>query len=89
LRCLAGWAGVRLAFSDFERAARSRIKDASAAGAVGLGYIAGVFCFSMTTEAFALKYLVTFYALMVAALAAQVISAEPNDGLTFGQKGGV
>jgi O-antigen ligase len=65
-------------FIVFWRAARSRVKDASAAGAVGLGYIAGVFCFGLTTEAFALKYLATFYALMVAALAAQIISAEPH-----------
>jgi O-antigen ligase len=64
-------------FVVFWRAARSRIKEASAAGAVGLGYIAGVFCFGLTTEAFALKYLATFYALMVAALAAQIVSAEP------------
>jgi len=76
-------------FVLFWRATRSRIAEASAAGVVGLGYVAGVFCFSLTTEAFALKYLATFYALMVAAVAAQVISAEPNCRLTFGQKGGV
>jgi O-antigen ligase len=67
----------------FWSAAASRIKEAFAAGVVGLGYIVGVFCFSLTTEAFALKYLVTFYALMVAALAAQIISAEQNHSLTL------
>jgi O-antigen ligase len=60
----------------FWRAACSQIREASAAGAVGLCYVAGVFCFGLTTEAFALKYLVTFYALMIAALAAQIIAAE-------------
>jgi O-antigen ligase len=65
-------------FVLFWRAARSHVKEASAAAVVGLGYVAGVFCFGLTTEAFALKYLATFYALMVAALAAQVVSAEPK-----------
>jgi O-antigen ligase len=63
-------------FVLFWRAVRSRIRETSNAGIIGLGYIVGVFCFSLTTEAFALKYLATFYALTIAALAAQIISAE-------------
>jgi O-antigen ligase len=68
----------------FLRAVSSRIREVFAAGVVGLGYIVGVFCFSLTTEAFALKYLATFYALMVAALAAQIISVVPKDGTARG-----
>jgi O-antigen ligase len=72
-------------FVLFWRAAHSRIKEASSAGVVGLGYIAGVFCFSLTTEAFALKYLATFYALMVAALTAQTIWTEPRRDAAAGR----
>jgi O-antigen ligase len=72
-------------FVLFWRAARSHIKEASAAGVIGLGYIAGVFCFGLSTETFALKYLATFYALMIAALAAQVISALPPDEAASGR----
>lgn len=72
-------------FVLFWRAAGSHIKEASAAGVIGLGYIAGVFCFGLSTETFALKYLATFYALMIAALAAQVISASPPDEAASGR----
>jgi O-antigen ligase len=70
----------------FWSAARSPIRDTRTAGFVGLGYIAAVICFSLSTEAFNLKFLASFYALMVAALAAQAIWACPrqqtsSDGL--------
>lgn len=62
----------------FWSAARSQVRDAYAAGVVGLGYIAAVFCFSLSTETFNLKYLASFYALMIAALAAQAIWTDPG-----------
>lgn len=66
----------------FWSAARSRVPGARTAGVIGLAYIAAVFCFGLSTENFNLKYLASFYALMVAALAAQVIWADPRSPTT-------
>jgi O-antigen ligase len=66
----------------FWSAARSPIRDAQIAGSVGLGYIAAVMCFGLSTETFNLKFTVSFYALMVAALAAQAIWADPRQQTT-------
>ena len=62
----------------FASAARSRVPGARIAGIVGLAYISAVICFGLNTENFNLKYLASFYALMVAALAAQTIWADPR-----------
>jgi O-antigen ligase len=60
----------------FYRGTRSKNPSARAAGLVGLCYIVAVFCFGLTTETFNLKYTISFYALMVSALAAQVLRPQ-------------
>ncbi|MEO5795671.1 MAG: O-antigen ligase family protein [Rhodoferax sp.] len=61
----------------FFRGSYSIAPQKRAAGLVGLCYIVAVFCFSLSTETFNLKYTVSFYALMVSALAAQVLRPQP------------
>jgi O-antigen ligase len=63
-------------FVLFWSTARSSIRRVHAAGVVGLGYICSVFFFGLATETFNLKYLATFYAIMIAALGAQSIWAS-------------
>ena len=60
----------------FYRGTRSQIPSVRAAGLVGLCYIVAVFCFGLSTETFNLKYTVSFYALMVSTLAAQVLRPQ-------------
>jgi O-antigen ligase len=69
-------------FVIFASAARSRQTEASAAAAVGLCYITAVFVFGMNTETFNLKFLFTFYTIMVCAPAAQIIWSTPRKPLT-------
>lgn len=54
-------------------AVRARSAVTSSAAAIGLCYITAVFFFGMSTETFNLKFLFTFYTIMVCALSAQVI----------------
>lgn len=61
----------------FYRGCDSTIPSVRAAGLVGLCYIVAVFCFGLSTETFNLKYTVSFYALMVSVLAAQVLRPQP------------
>lgn len=61
----------------FYRGSASTVPSVRAAGLVGLCYITAVFCFGLSTETFNLKYTVSFYALMVSALAAQVLRPQP------------
>ncbi len=61
----------------FWRAALSGSGSARNAAVLGLGYIVAVFLFGINTETFTLKYLSTFYGLMVATLGAQVIWGSP------------
>jgi O-antigen ligase len=67
-------------FVLFWSAARSSIRRVHAAGVVGLSYICSVFFFGLATETFNLKYLATFYAIMIAALGAQSIWASGVSG---------
>jgi O-antigen ligase len=62
----------------FWSAARSNVGRCYAAGVIGLSYIVSVAIFGISTETFNLKYLSSFYALMVAALGAQIIWACPR-----------
>ncbi|WP_295950645.1 O-antigen ligase family protein [Rhodoferax sp.] len=61
----------------FYRGSTSTVPSIRAAGLIGLCYTAAVFCFGLSTETFNLKYTVSFYALMVSALAAQVLRPQP------------
>jgi O-antigen ligase len=56
----------------------SRIPSQRTAGRVGLCYIVALFCFGLSTETFNLKYTISFYALMVSALAAQVLRPQSD-----------
>ena len=60
----------------FFRGSASTVHSVRTAGLVGLCYTVAVFCFSLTTETFNLKYTVSFYALMVSVLAAQVLRPQ-------------
>lgn len=64
----------------FARATRCEVTTIRTAGVIGLTYIAAVFCFGLNTEVSNLKYLASFYGLMVAACAAQIIWAEDRVG---------
>jgi O-antigen ligase len=61
----------------FYRGSASKIPSVRAAGLIGLCYTVAVFCFGLSTETFNLKYTVSFYALMVSVLAAQVLRPQP------------
>nr|WP_315241030.1 O-antigen ligase family protein [uncultured Albidiferax sp.] len=61
----------------FSRGSASTVRSVRTAGLVGLCYTVAVFCFGLTTETFNLKYTVSFYALMVSVLAAQVLRPQP------------
>ena len=61
----------------FLSAVRARSTVTSSAAAVGLSYITAVFFFGMSTETFNLKFLFTFYTIMICALSAQVIWSAP------------
>lgn len=61
----------------FYRGCASAVPSVRAAGLVGLCYTVAVFCFGLSTETFNLKYTISFYALMVSALAAQVLRPQP------------
>ncbi|BDT68067.1 hypothetical protein os1_22490 [Comamonadaceae bacterium OS-1] len=61
----------------FYRATRSEIKVIQTAGLAGLCYIGAMFFFGLSTETFNMKYSISFYALMVSALAAQVLRPQP------------
>ena len=60
----------------FYRGSCSKVPSVRAAGLVGLCYIISIFCFGLSTETFNLKYTVSFYALMVSTLAAQVLRPQ-------------
>lgn len=60
----------------FYRGSNSKNPSIRAAGLIGLCYIISVFLFGLSTETFNLKYTITFYALMVSALAAQVLRPQ-------------
>ncbi len=62
----------------FYRGSFSKVPSVRAAGLVGLCYIVAVFCFGLSTETFNLKYTISFYALMVATLAAQVLRPQAS-----------
>ncbi|WP_367846563.1 O-antigen ligase family protein [Rhodoferax sp. WC2427] len=61
----------------FYRGSTSPVPSVRAAGLVGLCYTVAVFCFGLSTETFNLKYTISFYALMISALAAQVLRPQP------------
>jgi O-antigen ligase len=69
-------------FVIFSTAVRAQSAVTSAAAAIGLCYITAVFFFGMNTETFNLKFLFTFYTIMVCALAAQIIWSTPRKHLT-------
>jgi O-antigen ligase len=60
----------------FYQGSNSKIPSIRAAGLIGLCYIVSVFFFSLSTETFNLKYTISFYALMVSTLAAQVLRPQ-------------
>jgi O-antigen ligase len=62
----------------FYQGSHSRIPSQRTAGRVGLCYIVALFCFGLSTETFNLKYTISFYALMVSALAAQVLRPQSD-----------
>jgi O-antigen ligase len=65
----------------FSSAVRARSAVTSSAAAIGLCYITAVFFFGMSTENFNLKFLFTFYTIMICALAAQIIWSTPRNSL--------
>jgi O-antigen ligase len=60
----------------FYRGSNSKVPSIRAAGLIGLCYIFSVFFFGLSTETFNLKYTISFYALMVSTLAAQVLRPQ-------------
>lgn len=61
----------------FYRGVDSKIEVIRAASIVGLCYIGAMFFFGLSTETFNMKYSISFYALMVSVLAAQVLRPQP------------
>lgn len=62
----------------FLRAAVSSDRRVRAAALYGLCYIAALFSFGLATEAINLKFLATFYGLMIAQSTAQIVWANPR-----------
>ena len=62
----------------FFKSARSPNICVASAGILGLMYISSVFLFGLSVEVFNLKYTAFFYGFIVAALAAQCLSADPT-----------
>jgi O-antigen ligase len=56
----------------------SKISDKKMASRIGLYYIVGVFIAGLSNEQLSLKYLCTFYGLMIATLLAQVLHQHSN-----------
>jgi O-antigen ligase len=69
----------------FLSAVRARSKVTASAAVVGLGYITAVFFFGMSTETFTLKFLFTFYTVMICALSAQIIWSAPRSSVAADQ----
>jgi O-antigen ligase len=63
----------------FFRACRAAVTQVRMAAAYGLCYIAAVFCFGLNTDVFSLKYLASFYGLMIAQTTAQVVWASRRE----------
>ena len=64
----------------FIRAGRSSNEQVRAAALFGLCYIGALFCFGLSTEVLNLKYLASFYGLMIAQTTAQVVWASAPHG---------
>jgi O-antigen ligase len=73
-------------FLIFISAVRSRARQVVAPAVLGLGYITALFFFGLNTEIFNLKFLCSFYAIMIPALAAQVIWADTRGAPPPGRK---
>lgn len=65
-------------FVIFLSAARTHSSVTFSAAAVGLSYVTAIFFFGMATETLTLKFLFTFYAIMICASSAQVIWSTPD-----------
>jgi O-antigen ligase len=63
----------------FFRACRAAERRVRLAAAYGLCYIAAVFFFGLNTDVFSLKYLATFYGLMIAQTTSQVVWASRRE----------
>jgi len=73
-------------FYFFWKHCNSVLKDKKRATRIGIYYIVGIFIAGLSNEQLSLKYLCTFYGLMIATLLAQVLY-QPTPKLTVSETG--